>query len=234
MERLQGGAAVLVVLEFTDTNEREEGSLAGVWSTLGVRSCFDRLFLIRCVFAEESNSIWHGTSVTPDQLNLQKKAFWSQCCFSLHRNSFHYTLTDIWVIRQGRPEVSKFTGHGFKERSSLSLRASRRCYWAAAWTGNFRGLAHTRTRTPLHEHLNNEHCWWTLVLEAAIIQKMLKIVLPRCGIGSILNLCDDADADGRECVCVCWLGVSTGGIVFTKTNPTTHSASLDFYSTLRQ
>lgn len=39
----------------------------------------------------------------------------------------------------------KSIGFGFKERSSLSLRATRRCYWAAAWTGNFRGLAHIHT-----------------------------------------------------------------------------------------
>lgn len=59
----------------------------------------------------------------------------------------HGQLIDpSWLSRS-----EKFTGHCLKERLSLSLRGSRRCHRAAAWTGNFRGLTFTHM---LYIHTN--------------------------------------------------------------------------------
>lgn len=114
-------------------------------------------------FAEENNSICRGT--TSDQLILQK-SFWSYRCFQ--------PSTKFLPLRpRGRlidPSGSSRSDRSITERLFLSLRASRRCYWAAAWTGNFR-VTHVHTYKPLHAHTSSsgvstmewtpEHCWWT-------------------------------------------------------------------------
>lgn len=78
-------------------------------------------------------------------------------------------LTDNLIDPSGLSRSEKFTSHGLKERLSLSLRGSRRCYRAAAWTGIFRGLTYIHTvhsckpshaHTPLHlgSTQSNERC----------------------------------------------------------------------------
>lgn len=160
------------------------GRLARVCSTFGVCSCFERLFLIWRVlicWRKQQNLSW-DQCYTRSTYPTKKKNILVPVLFQLSLKflplSPHGHLSEL----PGSFRSDKSIGFGFKERSSLSLRATRRCYWAAAWTGNFRGLTHTYcTRPPLHlgstqrnERLNNERCWWTLVLEAAIIQKCWK------------------------------------------------------------